>query len=84
MQFFYEEENKSQKKALQEQLRFFKNKVKTRELNILKTKYLIKRKKTKKKYMKEKLSVALKKQRLGKKLDFYELKLILDHNRNKK
>ena len=84
LQFFYKQEIQSKKKALQEHLSFFKNKAKTRELNTLKTKYLIKRKKTKKKYMKEKLSVALEKQRSGKKLDFYELKLILEHNKNKK
>jgi hypothetical protein len=84
LQYFYKQENQSKKKALQEQLSFFKNKAKTRELNTLKTKYLIKRKKTKKKYAKEKLSVALEKQRSGKKLDFYELKLILDYKKNKK
>ncbi|MFX0009253.1 MAG: hypothetical protein ACFE9R_02970 [Candidatus Hermodarchaeota archaeon] len=44
-------------------------------------KELIKRKKTRKKFVKKKLTQALDKKKAGKKLDFYELKLILDHSK---
>ena len=44
-------------------------------------KELIKRKKTRKKFVKKKLEQALDKKKAGKKLDFYELKLILDHSK---
>ena len=47
-------------------------------------KELIKRKKTRKKFVKKKLTQALAKKKAGKRLDFYELKLILDHSHSKK
>jgi hypothetical protein len=40
-----------------------------------------KRRRYSKKLMQKKLNIALKKQKSGKKLDFYELKLILDHSK---
>jgi len=81
LQLFYELKNKSEKKAFQEQIRFYKNKEKAKELGKSKTKYIIKNKRTKKKYTKKKLAIALAKQKSGKKLDFYELKLILEHSK---
>ena len=84
IQLFYELKNKSSKKAIQEQLRFFKEKAKAKELRVLKTKYIIKKKRTQKKYTKDKLRIALEKQKSGKRLDFYELKLILDHSKKKR
>jgi len=83
LQLFYELKNQSEKKAFREQLRFYKNKVKAKEIDKSKTKYIIKSKRTQKKYTKKKLAIALAKQRSGKKLDFYELKLILDHSKRK-
>jgi len=83
IQLFYELKDRSEKKAFQEQLKSFKDKVKAKELSKLKTRYLIKKKRTLKKYTKKKLSIALQKQKSGKKLDFYELKLIMDHSRRR-
>ncbi|MHA2288428.1 MAG: hypothetical protein ACXABG_06540 [Promethearchaeota archaeon] len=84
LQLFYELKDKSQKKVLQEQVKLFKSKAKDREIRTLKTKYIIKKKRTQKKYSKKKLAIALEKQKSGKKLDFYELKLILEHSKQKK
>ena len=83
LQLFYELKNQSEKKAFQEQLKIFKDKAKAREIHKSKTKYLIKKKRTLKKYTKKKLANALQKQRSGKKLDFYELKLILEHSKKR-
>ena len=80
LQLFYELKNQSEKKAFQEQLKIFKDKAKAKDILKSKTKYLIKKKRTLKKYTKKKLTIALQKQKSGKKLDFYELKLILDHS----
>lgn len=51
---------------------------KARERKTSSIKYIIEKKRTSKKLIKEKLTAALEKQKSGKKLDFYELKLILD------
>jgi len=83
LQLFYKLKNQSEKKAFQEQLKFYKDKAKAKESHALKTKYLIKKKRSMKKYTKKKLAVALQKQKSGKKLDFYELKLIMDHSRRR-
>jgi len=83
LQLFYELKNQSEKKAFQEQLKIFKDKAKAKEIHKSKTKYLIKKKRTLKKYTKKKLANALQKQRSGKKLDFYELKLILEHSKKR-
>jgi len=83
LKLFYELKNQSEKKAFQEQLKIFKDKIKTKERNALKIKYLIKKKRTMKKYTKKKLANALQKQRSGKNLDFYELKLILEHSKKR-
>lgn len=49
-----------------------------------KQKSITKKRKYTKKLKEEKLALALKKQKSGKKLDFYELKLILDHSKRSK
>jgi len=84
LQLFYDLKKQSEKKAFQEQLKIFKDKAKAKERNKLKTKYIIKKKRSQKSYTKAKLATALQKQRSGKKLDFYELKLILEHSKKKR
>jgi hypothetical protein len=84
LQLFYRLKDKSQKQAFQEQVKNFRSKIKEDELSRSKTKYIVKKKKTQKKYTKEKLKIALDKQKSGKKLDFYELKLILEYSKEKK
>ena len=84
IQLFYKLKDRSQKQAFQEQVKKYRSKIKKEELSKLKTKYIVKKKITRKKYMKEKLKTALDKQKSGKKLDFYELKLILEHSKQKK
>jgi len=83
LQLFYELKNQSEKKAFQEQLKIFEDKAKAKEIHKSKTKYLIKKKRTLKKYTKKKIAIALQKQKSGKKLDFYELKLILEHSKKR-
>ena len=83
LQLFYDLKNQSEKKAFREQLKIIKDKAKAKERNKLKTKYIIKKKRSQKSYTKAKLATALQKQRSGKKLDFYELKLILEHSKKK-
>ena len=80
---FYELKTKSQKQAIQEQVRILKNKIKNKEVQRVKTKYIVRKKRTQKKFGKEKLAIALRKQKSGKKLDFYELKLILEHSKKR-
>jgi len=84
VQLFYKLKDKSQKQAFQEQVKIFRTKIKEEETSRLKTKYIVKKKRSQKKYTKEKLAIALEKQKSGKKLDFYELKLILEHSKQKK
>ncbi|NHJ19382.1 MAG: hypothetical protein EAX91_00460 [Candidatus Lokiarchaeota archaeon] len=84
LELFYKLKDKSQKQAFQEQMNIYRKKKKEEEVKKLKTKYIVERKRTQKKYTKEKLAIALEKQKLGKKLDFYELKLILEHSKQKK
>ena len=86
----------NKRKLIEEQLSFFKNKAKAKEKRMLNTKYvtkenrlpnikyIIKKKRLQKRFMKDKLKIALEKQKSGKKLDFYELKLILDHSKKRK
>ncbi|MBY9016485.1 MAG: hypothetical protein KGD68_12390 [Candidatus Lokiarchaeota archaeon] len=69
------------KLIIEEQLSFFKNEAKAKEKRY--TKNIIKKKRLKKKFRNKKLEIALEKQKSGKKLDFYELKLILDHSKKK-
>ena len=83
LQLYSELKNQNKKKLIEEQLRPFKNKAKAKEKRKIKTKYIIKKKRLKKKFRNEKLEIALEKQKSGKKLDFYEFKLILDHSKQK-
>jgi len=84
LQLFYDSKKESEKNAFQEHLKIFKDKAKAKERNKLKTTYIIKKKRLRKSYSKAKLAAALKKQKAGKRLDFYELKLILEHSKEKK
>jgi hypothetical protein len=83
LQLYSELKNQNKKKLIEEQLRPFKNRAKAKEKRKIKTKYIIKKKRLKKKFRNEKLEIALEKQKSGKKLDFYEFKLILDHSKKK-
>jgi len=83
LQLYSELKNQNKKKLIEEQLRPFKNKAKAKEKRKIKTKYIIKKKRLKKKFRNEKLEIALEKQKSGKKLDFYEFKLILDNSKKK-
>ena len=84
LQLYYELTNKNKKSLIEEQLRFFKNKVKAKEQRVETNKYIIKKKRKQKKFRNKKLEIALEKQKSGKKLDFYELKLILEQSKKKK
>jgi hypothetical protein len=55
----------------------------TKEKRLPNIKYITKKKRLQKKFRNEKLKIALEKQKSGKKLDFYELKLILDRSKKK-
>ena len=83
LQLYSELKNQNEKKLIEEQLRPFKNRAEAKEKRRIKTKYIIKKKRLKKKFRNEKLEIALEKQKSGKKLDFYEFKLILDHSKKK-
>jgi len=83
LQLYSEMTNQNKNKLIEEQLSFFKKKAKAKEKQRQKTKYIIKNKRLRKKFKNKKLEIALEKQKSGKKLDFYEFKLILDHSRNK-
>ncbi len=83
LQLYSELKNKNKKKLIEEQLRPFKNRAKAKEKRKIKTNYIIKKKRLKKKFRNEKLEIALEKQKSGKKLDFYEFKLILDYSKKK-
>ena len=83
LQLYSELKNRNKKKLIEEQLRFFRNKAKAKEKRVINTKYIIKKKRLKKKFKNEKLEIALEKQKSGKKLDFYEFKLILDNSKKK-
>jgi hypothetical protein len=83
LQLYSELKNQNKKKLIEEQLRPFKNRAKAKEKRKIKTKYIIKKKRLKKKFKDKKLEIALEKQKSGKKLDFYEFKLILDHSKQK-
>jgi len=72
LQLYSEMTNQNKNKLIEEQLRFFKNRAKAKEKRMLNTKYIIKKKRLKKKFRNEKLEIALEKQKSGKKLDFYE------------
>jgi len=82
LQLYYELTNQNKNKLIiEEQLSFFKKKAKAKENRKQKTKYIIKKKRLQKKFKNKKLEIALEKQKSGKKLDFYEFKLILDHSK---
>jgi len=83
LQLYSELKNRNKKKLIEEQLRFFRNKAKAKEKRVINTKYIIKKKRLKKKFKNEKLEIALEKQKSGKKLDFFEFKLILDNSKKK-
>ncbi|MHA1239956.1 MAG: hypothetical protein ACTSQU_04100 [Promethearchaeota archaeon] len=83
LQLYSELTNQKKNELIEEQLRFYKNKAKFKEQRVVTTKYIIKRKRKQKKFKNEKLKIALEKQKSGKKLDFYELKLIFDHSKKK-
>ncbi|MFX1566991.1 MAG: hypothetical protein ACFFCV_01340 [Promethearchaeota archaeon] len=55
-----------------------------KEKEVQNKKEFIRKRKYSKKIIERKLNQALEKQKLGKKLDFYELKLILDHSKKSK
>ncbi|MHA2119748.1 MAG: hypothetical protein ACW990_00950 [Promethearchaeota archaeon] len=61
-----------------------RRKIQPRESETPKAKAIIKKKKKYKRLEQKKLAIALNKQKSGKKLDFYELKLILKHSKNKR
>ncbi|HUW91447.1 MAG TPA: hypothetical protein VMV43_13135 [Candidatus Nanopelagicaceae bacterium] len=84
LQLYSELKNQNKNKLIEEQLSSFKSKAKAKEKRRLNTKNIIKKKRLKKKFRNKKLEIALEKQKSGKKLDFYELKLILDHSKKKK
>lgn len=54
-----------------------------RQIQTPRLNYIIKKKRFYRKYMKEKLAIALEKQKSGKKLDIIEFRLILEHSRKK-
>ena len=81
LQLYSEITNQNKNKLIEEQLSFFKKNAKAKENQRQKTKYIIKKKRLQKKFKNKKLEIALEKQKSGKKLDFYELKLILDHSK---
>ena len=83
LQLYSEITNQNKNKLIEEQLSFFKKNAKAKENQRQKTKYIIKKKRLKKKFKNKKLEIALEKQKSGKKLDFYELKLILDRSKKK-
>ena len=56
----------------------------TKEKQLPNIKYLTKKKRLQKNLRNEKLKIAIEKQKSGKKLEFYELQLILDHSKRKK
>jgi hypothetical protein len=84
LQLFYKIKDKSLQQAFQDHLKRYRKKIKEEEIHKSKTKYIIQKKRSKKKYTKEKLAHALEKQKAGKRLDFYELKLILEHSKQKR
>ena len=84
LQLYSELKTQNKNKLIEEQLSSFKSKAKAKEKRRLNTKNIIKKKRLKKKFRNKKLEIALEKQKSGKKLDFYELKLILDHSKKKK
>ncbi|MHA2280760.1 MAG: hypothetical protein ACXAC5_07900 [Promethearchaeota archaeon] len=61
-----------------------RRRVQPREIETPKVKAIIKKKKKYKRLGQKKLAIALDKQKSGKKLDFYELQLILKHSKNKR
>ena len=76
--------NQNKNKILEELFVYLKSKKKPEKIKPkLKVidKELIKRKKSRKKFMKKKLAIAIDKKKAGKRLNFYELKLILDHSK---
>ncbi len=83
LQLYSELTNQKKNELIEEQLRFYKNKAKFKEQRVVTTKYIIKKKRKQKKFRNEKVEIALEKQKSGKKLDFYELKLIFDHSKKK-
>jgi len=83
LQLYSKMTNQNKNKLIEEQLSFFKKKVKAKEEQRQKIKYIIKKKRLQKKFKNKKLEIALEKQKSGKRLDFYELKLILNHSKKK-
>jgi len=85
LQLYSKLTKQNKNKIIEEQLKFFKEKAKekAKEKRILKPEYIIKKKRLQKRFKNKKLEIALEKQKSGKKLDFYELKLILDHSKKK-
>ncbi|MFX1302840.1 MAG: hypothetical protein ACFFBV_05520 [Promethearchaeota archaeon] len=61
-----------------------KSKIRPWKIETANVKAIIKKKKKYKKLEQKKLAIALDKQKAGKKLDFYELQLILKHSKNKR
>ena len=83
LQLYSEMTKQNKNKLIEEQVSFYINKVKAKEKHRQKTKNIVKKKRSQKKFKNKKLEIALEKQKSGKKLDFYEFKLILDHSKKK-
>jgi len=86
-QLFHDLNEQTKQLIIQEQIAIIKSKelhpkeLPPKEIQTPHIKEVIKRKKVQKKFMKKRLAIALDKKKAGKKLDFYELKLILDHSK---
>jgi hypothetical protein len=74
--------NLNKKLLLEEISNKDKSKIRPRKIPSSKIKAIIKKKRKLKRLEQKKLAIALDKQRAGKKLDFYELQLILKHSKN--
>lgn len=74
--------NLNKKVLLEELANKEKIKIRPRKIPASNIKAIIKKKRKLKKHEQKKLAIALDKQRAGKKLDFYELQLILKHSKN--
>ncbi|MHA1461306.1 MAG: hypothetical protein ACTSO8_07480 [Promethearchaeota archaeon] len=83
LQLYSEMTSQNKNKLIEEQVSFYINKAKAKEKQRQKTKNIVKKKRSQKKFKNKKLEIALEKQKSGKKLDFYELKLILEHSKKK-
>lgn len=83
-QLFLKLMDQNKKVLLNELINKARKKLRPKEILTPKVKAIIRQKKKYKNLEKKKLVAALNKQRLGKRLDFYEMQLILKHTKKKK